>query len=446
MKEYCLAVKNLMLDFMFKSSERIIFTTFLLLCVFGGVLLVLPCSGNLSFIDALFSSFSGVCVTGLSVIDISKDLTILGQVILLMLIQVGGLSIMSISSIIFFLLGKRMSLSYEKTARNMFNADSSSEIKESLFSIFKYTFVVELLGIIILFFRIFMLEHNILFALKHSIFLAISAFCNAGFTLFSKNLITYANDEIILFTISILIILGGIAPAIVFLFPKYLRREKLPPMFLIVFRTTIFLLIFGTFVYYIAEYNNTLEGMNFIDKISNSWFQSATTRTAGFNSVSLNSLNDTTYVLFLFLMVIGGSPGGMAGGIKTTTFAILAITCYNTILGRKNIIRNKEIAPETIYKAISLIFVYVGIIILSTTILLTTQTIPTKKLLFEVVSAIGTVGLSMDITPYFNIIGKIVIITTMFLGRVLPAIFICYLNSKTKEVGLSYPQAKILLT
>ena len=218
MKNFHLNIKNSILNFVLKSSARVILTTFLFLCILGGIILVLPCCGNVSFVDALFTSFSGVCVTGLSTIDISKDLTILGQVVLLILIQLGGLSIMSISSLVFFLLGKKMSLSYEKTARNIFNAYSREEIKESLYTIFKYTFVIEIIGMFILTLRLLFTNEDFYYAIGNGAFLAISAFCNAGFSLFQNNLTPYSKDPIILLTISFLIILGGIASAIAITF------------------------------------------------------------------------------------------------------------------------------------------------------------------------------------------------------------------------------------
>ena len=306
--------------------------------------------------------------------------------------------------------------------------------------------MVESTGMFILFLRFLFINHNFIYAIKNSIFIAISAFCNAGFSLFSENLVKYSDDPIILFTTSFLIILGGIAPALAILFPKFLKKEKLSPMLVIVFNTTIALLIGGCIIYFIAEYHNTLHGMSLIDKITNSWFQSVTTRTAGFNSVDLSNIKDTTYVLFLFLMIIGGSPGGMAGGIKTTTLGILIITCFNTLCGQKNIIRNKIISPELINKAITLITVYLSVIVICTIILMATQTISNKELLFEVVSAMGTVGLSLGITPDLDIAGKIIIILSMFSGRILPAILVCYLTSKTNHTSLDYPKAEILLT
>ena len=186
--------------------------------------------------------------------------------------------------------------------------------------------------------------------------------------------------------------------------------------------------------------------MNFSDKVLNSFFHSVSARTAGFNSVDLSNITCGSYLTLVFLMIIGGSPGGTAGGIKTTTFAVLVITCINIFSGRKNIVRNREIPPETIYKAIGLTFVYLSVLITSIILLITTQTLPHSKLAFEAVSAMGTVGLSMGITPDLDVFGKIVIIMTMFLGRVMPAMIIYYLNSMSGEFDLSYPKAKISLT
>lgn len=433
-------------DEVIKSPVRILPVTFMFLCILGGVLLYLPCCGKMSFIDALFTSVSGVCVTGLSVQDIATELNIIGQFILMLLIQAGGLGIMSISSIIFLLLGKKMSVTYEKNARSMFDAESREEIKDSLYLIFKYTFILEFIGFVILSLRFSYLSKDILWGLKQGIFLAVSAFCNAGYALISDNLIPYSSDNIILLTVSLLIIFGGIAPVIAITLPKFLKGEKLSPVVKIVFNTTAALLVIGTIFILVSSYDGILNNMSFSDKLLNAFFQSVSARTAGFCSIDLSKISCGSYITLVFLMIIGGSPGGTAGGIKTTTFAILIITAYNIFAGRKNIVRNREIPYETVYKAIALILVYILVLTISCFLLLTTQIIPHAKLVFEAVSAMGTVGLSMGITSQLDTFGKLVIILTMFLGRVLPAMIIYYLNSRTDEFYLSYPKAKISLT
>ena len=429
-----------------KSPVRILPITFFFLCVLGGFLLFLPISGKMSFIDALFTSVSGVCVTGLAVNDITTQLNTFGQFVLMLLIQAGGLGIMSISSIIFLVLGKKMSVTYEKNARSMFDAESKDEIKESLYLIFKYTFMLEFIGFIILFIRFSYLNHDLLFGFKQGIFLAVSAFCNAGFALNTNNLIPYNSDAIIILTVSLLIIFGGIAPVMAVALPRFFKGEKLSPVVTIVFITTIALLFLGTMFFFISEYQGILSDLSLPDKILNSFFNSVSARTAGFSSVDLSNISCGSYLTLIFLMIVGGSPGGTAGGIKTTTFAVLLITCFNLFAGKKNVIRNREITPEIIYKAISLIFVYLAVLALSVILLATTQILPHMKLAFEAVSAMGTVGLSMGITSQLDVFGKIVIIMTMFLGRVLPAMVIYYLNSRITEFDLNYPKAKISLT
>ncbi len=429
-----------------KSPVRILPVTFFILCLLGGCLLYLPCCGNMSFIDALFTSVSGVCVTGLSVQDISTELNIFGQFILMILIQAGGLGIMTISSVIFLLLGKKMSVAYEKNARSMFDAESREEIKDSLFLIFKYTFILEFTGFVILAARFSWLNKDILFGIKQGMFLAVSGFCNAGYALISDNLIPFNSDPVIILTVAFLIIFGGIAPVIAITLPKYLKGEKLSPVAIIVFNTTIALLVIGTVIILMSSFDGALDDMSISDTLLNAFFQSVSARTAGFSSIDLSNLSCGSYFTLIFLMIVGGSPGGTAGGIKTTTFAVLIITAYNTFLGRKNIARNREISHETVYKAIALIFAYLSILVISCFILLTTQMLPHSKLLFEAVSAMGTVGLSMGITAQLDVFGKIIIILTMFMGRVFPAMIIYFLNSRTNDFYLSYPQAKISLT
>ena len=433
-------------DLVTESPERILSVTFFLLCIMGSLLLFLPVSGHLSYLDSLFTSVSAVCVTGLSVADISKDLTGFGQIILLFLIQIGGLGIMSISSVIFIMLGKRMSLRYEKNARRVFDAESRVEIKESLYLIFKYTFFLELIGALFLTLGFTIAEQNIWTGLKMGIFTSISAFCNAGFVLNSSNLISYNNNPIILYTISCLIIFGGISPAICVTFQRIFRRQKLPPLTLIVFYTTVILMILGTLIFLIAEYNGVLEGMNWFDKFNNSWFQSATLRTAGFNSVDLTHISGITYIMFIIFMIIGGSPGGTAGGIKTVVFGVILITCYNTLFGKNNIIRNRTIKLETVQKAITLTVIYLVVFFVSSGMLITTQQIANSSLVFEAASALGTVGLTVGATPHLDEIGKIIIIITMYVGRVMPATIIYYMNSKNMDTRLSYPDAKLSLT
>ena len=439
---------NNKLDFILKYPERILPVTFFLLCILGGILLYLPFSSphGVNFIDALFTSVSAVCVTGLSVVSFGDKFTNIGQFIVMFLIQTGGLGIMSISSIVFILLGKRMSLTHERTARYIFEAESKEDIKNSLILIFKYTFLVELTGAIILTTAFSIIEHNIFTGLKYGIFSAVSAFCNAGFFFTNNNLVSYNHYPVIIYTISFLIILGGISPAICVTLTNIFRKKKLTPVSVIVLYTTLVLLFFGTLFFFISEYNGVLSGLSLWDKINNAWFQSVTARTAGFNSVDLSNINMGTFLLMNALMIAGGSPGSTAGGLKTTTVGLFFITFWNTIRGRDNIIRNRAIRLDTIQKAITLTVVYFLILTIAILMLLTTQSANPLKLIFEAVSALGTVGLTMGATTALDGVGKIIIITTMFLGRVAPATLLCYLNTRIADSRIGYPDAKISLT
>ena len=435
-------------DFIMKYPERILPVTFFLLCLLGGFLLYLPFSSpyGVNYIDALFTAVSAVCVTGLSVVDFGSKFTILGQFIVMLLIQTGGLGIMSISSIVFILLGKRMSLTHERSARYIFEAESKEDIKNSLILIFKYTFLVELIGAVILTGAFSFIEHNVLTGLKYGIFSAVSAFCNAGFFFTGDNLVSYNHCPVIIYTISFLIILGGISPAICVTLMNLFKRKKLPPVSVIVLTVTCALLFFGTLFFFISEYNGVLSGMTIADKINNAWFQSVTARTAGFNSVDLSNINMGTFLLMVGLMIAGGSPGSTAGGLKTTTVGIFFLTFWNTIRGKDNIIRNRAIRIDTIQKAVTLTAAYFFILGISILMLLTTQSANPLKLIFEAVSALGTVGLTMGATAALDGVGKIIIIATMFLGRVAPATLVCYLNTRITDSRIGYPDAKISLT
>lgn len=431
-----------------RRPEIILPIAFFLLCLVGAILLFLPISKNtdITFLDNLFVAVSASCVTGLSVLTVGQDYTTFGQIILMLLIQAGGLGIMSITSIIFIVLGKRMSLSQEKSAREILDVEGLEEIKTSLNLIFKYTFMVELCGAIIFIINFLMLKMDFLVALKNGMFLAVSAFCNAGFTLNTSGMIEYAHEPMILYTVAALAFLGATSPAVAVLIPKWVRGEKLTPQALIVLNTTVYLVIFGMIFFMCSENFYLLKDCSLIEKINHAFFQSVVIRTAGFSSVDFSQINSGTYLLILFLMFIGGSPGGTAGGIKTCTYGVLVITAYNLLIGRKNIIRNKNITFETVQKAITLIFLYFIILTIVILALLTTQTLEVQKLIFEATSALGTVGVSMGITAQLDEVGKVIIIITMFIGRVAPTTFLCYLNSKNCDTNLSYPDAKLTLT
>jgi len=378
--------------------------------------------------------------------NLGSDFTAAGKFIIITLIQLGGLGIMSFTSIIFIIFGKRMSLSHERAMKNIIDSDSQEEIHNSLKLIFKYTFFLEMAGAGVLAYLFFPYSHDIYSAAKLAVFTSVSAFCNAGFFPDPASLYAYQHNPAVLYTVSFLFIAGGVSPAVGILLPKFLARRSLPAMPVIVLSSTALLLVCGTVLFFVSEYNGVLSGLDIWDKISNAWFQSATARTAGFSSVDLSGMHAGTFVMMVILMIIGGAPGGTAGGIKVCAASVLVVTCVNTVFGRDNIVRNRRFDINIINKSLTLVMAYLFMLAFMSAALFTTQTIEPYKLFFEAVSAMSTVGLSLNVTPNLDEVGKVIIILTMFFGRVFPATFICWINSRYENSKIIYPPAKISLT
>lgn len=424
---------------------RATFSTFFILCLCGTFLLSLPVASagqQISLLDAAFTSVSAVCITGLIVLDTPNDFSFIGQLFILLLIQLGGLGIMTIASVFIHVLGRRVSLKQEKIIAGSVDSGKIG-IAESLFLIIKFTFVIELLGATILTFLFYNSGTSISDACWKGIFTSISAFCNAGFALQSASLIPYQTNPAIINTIAFLIICGGIAPAVCLLVPDWLLGKSVSIAPKIALVTTFFLLFIGTFLFLAFEWNNSLSHLPLSAKFYNAWFQSATLRTAGFNSVELEKILNPTFLIMLFMMFIGGSPGGTAGGVKTTTLGVIAITFWSCIMGEKDItINNRRIAANTVFKTMAI--VTAGVLILSIVILmlLITQNISPKAIIFEVFSALGTVGLSIGATSNLDSMGKLIIMFTMFTGRIGPVTLFTLLsrdNSKDSSQMLDAP-------
>lgn len=430
------------------NPARILLATFLGLCIVGTLLLLTPAATNNSIatIDAAFTAVSAVCVTGLIVLDTPNDYTFWGQLFILLLIQLGGLGIMSIASIALFILGKKLSVLQENLLTSITNVERK-DMFESLKIILKFTFIAEAIGSIILTLLYFTSGDSFLQALWRGVFTSISAFCNAGFALQTDSLIPYQNNPFILHTVALLIIFGGIAPAISILLPGWVLRKHVPVTAHISFLTTVILLFLGALLLLAFEWNGVLADFSFVDKLNNAWFQSATLRTAGFNSVDISRIGDPSCLLMVCLMFIGGSPGGTAGGVKTTTITILFITFLTYVFNRNDIIvKNRRITSDTINQAITIVFSGFIFWIIIIIMLELTQQILSRDIIFEATSAIGTVGLSTGATMKLDEIGKIIIMIAMFVGRLGP-ITLFILLSEGKSTSISrYPEAKVILT
>jgi trk system potassium uptake protein TrkH len=436
-------------EILLNRPARIMLTTFSGLCVAGAFLLSLPVSTNsgaIDFVDAVFTSVSAVCVTGLIVLDTPNYFTGFGQFCILLLIQLGGLGIMSITTVALHAIGRRLSLKQERLLTSLTDTDHSDLI-HSLTIILKFTFLVEALGAVLLTLSFYNLGDGLKTALWKGVFTSISAFCNAGFALQSDSLVSYQTNPFILHVVALLIIFGGMAPAASLLAVKWLRGKPVPIAVRIALVTTVILLVMGTFFMMAFEWNGVLSGLSLWDKIHNAWFQSVTLRTAGFNSVDMAAIVNPTFIVMLFYMFIGGSPGGTAGGVKTTTVGILALTFFANITNKHSVvIQNKRLHPSTVYRAVTIIIS--GIIIWFFVVLMleVTQQIASRDLIFEATSAIGTVGLSTGATSLLDEVGKIIIIIAMFAGRIGPMTMFVLLGDDLAQPASKFPEEKISLT
>jgi len=443
------------------NPAQIMAMVFIFVIISGAFMLKLPKmhNGDLSFIDALFTSGSAACVTGLSVIDVDTKLTFKGQLVLMGLMQIGGLNIISFAMFLTYFYTRSVGLGMNNILKDIFNLKQYSDIRRVVKQIIIVSFAIEIVGTILMFFA---WDPNIDFngagnKLYYSAFHSVSAFNNAGFSLFKNSLTEniVATNYSVHYIIAILIILGGLGFTVL---PEVLSVRSLPisPMLRIsrfsvntkiVLSTTFALLLFGTVGFYLLEYNNILKGFSWDEKLHLSFFQSVTTRTAGYNSVDMSKLLMPTYWIFIMLMFIGASPGSTGGGIKTTTFLMLFKSGLSILKKQKNInIFKKSIPFSHIDYAYALSLLAVIYIFISTFILtITEQGVRFEALLFEEVSAFATVGLSMGITANLSFWGKIVIIVSMFIGRIGPlTLTLSFMNQQNKE-KVYYTKSDVLI-
>ena len=434
------------------SPYRKLIFGFLVAIFIGVILLKMPFSlrenQNITVLDSLFTIVSAICVTGLSVVDISQVFTSTGQLIILFFIQLGGLGVMTVSIIVFLLVGKKMSFETRELLKEERNSNSNGGITNFIKNLLLTVSLIEILGASILaygFSKYYPLKKSIFYGLFHSV----SAFCNAGFSLFTNSLEDFRYDNLISLTVSFLIILGGIGfvtvNSLFIIKKKKLKNLSLTSKFALLI--TFFLLTFGTMLFLVFEYNNssTLKGMNFMDKILNSFFQSVTLRTAGFNTVPLENIKPATVFISYIFMFIGASPGSTGGGIKTTTFGILIFYAFG-VLKRKEYVEvfKRRIDWELINKALAIVVISILYIVVIITILLSIESFSTDRVIYEVISAFSTTGLSMGITASLGIISKFLIIITMFIGRLGPmTVALAFTNNKKSSV--KYPKEDILI-
>jgi trk system potassium uptake protein TrkH len=425
---------------LFFHPEGVVITFFLWFCIIGTLLLAVPfrgvAGGGIALIDAAFTAVSSVCITGLMVLNLATDFSRVDQVIILILIQIGGLGIMTLSSLALFLMGQRMSVTQEATLASVIGQRKlKSEMRHTLARVLVFTLLVEAVGAVILTLGYLQSGQPWGTAIWKGVFTAISAFCNAGVTLESGNVMLFQEKPLFLHTVAALIIIGGLSPAFVMAIPRLGREGPVPIQYKLVLIATFSLLFGGMFILLGLEWNGSFQDLSVADKIHNAWFHSVTTRTAGFSTVDISSMNQASLYVMMLLMFIGGSPGGTSGGIKTTTFMVLVYTAVNIIRGRQEVqILGRHLRHSTVYRAMTVTFLAASVVILAFLILVMSQPLDSQKLLFEVFAAVGTAGLSLGVTPQLDAFGKAVIMACMFLGRVGPlSVFIFMLEQPTRS-------------
>lgn len=447
------------------TSVHITALSFLLLIFVGSFLLSLPICNEkpISYIDALFTAVSSVCVTGLSTIVVSNQFTFWGELIMLILIQIGGLGFMTFVTLIFVVLKKRITLKERILLGDSFGSNALKGLIRLTKRIFLYTLIIESAGAALISIKTIPL-YGIENGIWRAICFSVSSFCNAGLELFGdSNMIDFVSNKLISNVIMILTILGGLGflvwnevrEKIEYKIKNKISLKKMINAFSVhtkmVFSVTFILIILGMVSILIVEHNNeaTIANMNFGDKIYVSLFQSVNARTSGITAVPTKELTSAGKIITILLMFIGGAPGSTAGGIKTVTFGLIVMTAISVVLNKKRVnIFKREISEELIKKAVTLLLLALTLVLMATIILTVTEkNIDTLDLAFEVVSAFSTCGLSASLTPILSSVGKITIMVLMYVGRITTiTMTMAIFSGKIKEHDIGrYPQEDIMI-
>ena len=451
------------------SAVRRIGFSFLMVILIGSILLAMPFSTHQgatgTYLDHLFTATSATCVTGLVTKVTCQEYNLIGQIIIVVLIQIGGLGFLTLLSMMYVLLKKKLSFSSKLVMQEALNKDSLKDLSQYIKRVIKYTAFFEILGAICLSF-VFIPEFGIMKGFYYSIFHSISAFCNAGFDILGdSSLCLYAHHFWINFVVCGLIIAGGLGFIVWidlrtsltkyknfykrFTLKRYLSSLSLHTKIVIIVTTV--LILSGTVAIFLLEFNNkaTIGHFPLGDKILASFFQSVTLRTAGFATVNIGALKDATKLLMCLFMFIGGSPAGTAGGIKTVTFAILILYIRCLKRGEAQVhLMKKTISDQIVKRSLTIAMVSLFIVIIGIFLLSIFENQQFLDLMFEVFSAFATVGLTAGVTPLLSSIGKIVIIILMYIGRIGPITMVLIFAKKynlKKGKDIHYVEERVLI-
>ncbi len=443
------------------STTQIIMLSFLAAILIGSILLALPVSSDsgraVSYVDALFTATTATCVTGLVTLPTVTAWSIFGQVIILILIQIGGLGIITVMAGLMLTLHRKMGLRDSRLIGDAFNLNSLSGLADFAKNVILGTFIAEGIGALI-YMAVFIPDFGAK-GIWISIFTSVSAFCNAGIDIIAENsLCDYAGNTLVNAVTSLLIILGGIGYIVWWDLARVLRNVKkqglkcLKRLTLhskIVLTATAILIFGGAIAIFILEYNNplTIKDYSLFDKIQVSLFQSVTTRTAGFATIPQENMTNASAIVCLLLMFVGGSPVGTAGGIKTATLAVLAATAYSAIRNKNEVsLFGRNLSRQAVRKAVAVASASFAIVFTSAVLLAAVCDAPALDVIYEAVSATATVGLSRNLTPLLDTWGKIIITAAMYLGRTGPISLAVAFSSK-KEItnNIKNPTEEIIV-
>lgn len=427
------------------SPTRLIVSSFLVVIVTGALLLMLPFAtrNGITPVQAFFTATSATCVTGLVVLDTYQGFTLFGQTVVICLIQIGGLSLVTLASFFTLALRRRVGFRSMKLASESIGTSNVAEARGLLLVVMKLAAFFEGFGFLLLL-PVFVPEYGAE-GIFISIFLSISAFCNAGFDILGRtqsyvSLMGYASNWYVQGIIMFLIVAGGLGFLVWHDLGQWRKTHHLSIHTKVVLFCTILLIVGGTVGFAFLEWNNpaTLGGMTAGDKIVNSMFQSISARTAGFNTIDLASMSSITKCMLCVLMFIGAAPGGTGGGIKVTTFSVILVTVASVVTGREDAqIFRRRIDKKTVYQALSIAMLSLGVVIFVTLVVFFNcgEVISPLDCLYEVVSAFGTVGCSVGVTGQMHPLALIITMITMFIGRVGPVSLAISLASQRREQG-----------
>lgn len=426
---------------------------FLSVILTGAILLSLPISSRSGeftpFIDALFTATSATCVTGQVIYNTAEHWSHFGQIVIITMIEIGGLGVMTLLVLLTLFLGKKLQLKDRLKIHDALNLSEDNDAGEIVKYVIKFSLSVQLLGAAVLSTQLIPL-YGMVKGIYFSLFHAVSAFCNAGFDLFGDSLMSFQHNPVIMLTVAFLIIFGGLGFIVWRDLFTYRKNKKLLLQTKLTLILTVTLLLGGTFLYLITEYgSNTFAHLNGVETLINSFFMSATARTAGYANVNYATLSIASLMLTCLLMFIGGAPGSTAGGFKVTSVATLLLYLKASLKSERVVFNKRSIPEDLIHKVFTLLLISITLILTVTFILTITEVIPKgfgiEYILVEVFSCFGTVGLTMGLTPNLSVVGKILLSIMMFMGRVGLLTVILSFTNKPKLDSIRYPDGHIMI-